>query len=163
MKEVWKDIEGYEGLYQVSNFGRIKSLTKNKFLKPKLRKGRCIAMLYKNFKYVDFPLNRLVAKTFIKKDLNEKDYVMRKDGNIMNCRSDNLFIVQKEKFVECTIFKNGYNQRLYFDYYGKKYTKKELLKIGNIAKSTFEDRIKRGWNVYETVEIPVAKIKGVNC
>ena len=26
MKEIWKDIEGYEGLYQISNFGRIKSL-----------------------------------------------------------------------------------------------------------------------------------------
>ena len=26
MKEVWKDIEGYEGYYQVSNFGRVKSL-----------------------------------------------------------------------------------------------------------------------------------------
>ena len=26
MKEIWKDIEGYEGLYQVSNFGRVKSL-----------------------------------------------------------------------------------------------------------------------------------------
>lgn len=27
MEEVWKDVEGYEGLYQVSNFGRVKSLT----------------------------------------------------------------------------------------------------------------------------------------
>ena len=26
MKEIWKDIEGYEGLYQVSNLGRVKSL-----------------------------------------------------------------------------------------------------------------------------------------
>ena len=26
MKEIWKDIEGYEGIYQVSNFGRVKSL-----------------------------------------------------------------------------------------------------------------------------------------
>ena len=29
MSEVWKDINGYEGLYQVSNFGRIKSLAKS--------------------------------------------------------------------------------------------------------------------------------------
>lgn len=27
--EVWKDIRGYEGLYQVSNLGRVKSLSKN--------------------------------------------------------------------------------------------------------------------------------------
>ena len=30
MKEIWKDIEGYEGKYQVSNLGRIKSLMKTK-------------------------------------------------------------------------------------------------------------------------------------
>lgn len=28
MEEIWKDIEGYEGLYQVSNFGNIKALDK---------------------------------------------------------------------------------------------------------------------------------------
>ena len=28
MKEIWKDIEGYEGLYQVSNYGNIKSLSR---------------------------------------------------------------------------------------------------------------------------------------
>lgn len=26
--EIWKDIEGYEGLYQISNFGRVKSLSR---------------------------------------------------------------------------------------------------------------------------------------
>ena len=30
MKEIWKDIEGYEGLYQVSNYGRVKSLPKKR-------------------------------------------------------------------------------------------------------------------------------------
>lgn len=33
MKEIWKDIKDYEGLYQVSNLGRVKSLKKNKILK----------------------------------------------------------------------------------------------------------------------------------
>ena len=30
MKETWKDIKGYEGLYQISNLGRVKSLKRNK-------------------------------------------------------------------------------------------------------------------------------------
>ncbi len=30
MKETWKDIQGYEGLYQISNLGRVKSLKRNK-------------------------------------------------------------------------------------------------------------------------------------
>ena len=50
MKEIWKDIEGYEGLYQVSNYGNIKSLsrvvknaygihrTEEKILKPQMKK-----------------------------------------------------------------------------------------------------------------------------
>ena len=33
MKEIWKDIEEYEGLYKISNTGKVKSLIKNKILK----------------------------------------------------------------------------------------------------------------------------------
>jgi hypothetical protein len=32
-EEVWKDIKGYDGIYKVSNFGRIKSIRNNKILK----------------------------------------------------------------------------------------------------------------------------------
>ena len=38
MNEIWKDIQGYEGLYQVSNYGRIKSLPK---LIKTLNSGKC--------------------------------------------------------------------------------------------------------------------------
>ncbi len=34
MEELWKDIKGYEGLYKISNLGNVKSLYKNKILKP---------------------------------------------------------------------------------------------------------------------------------
>lgn len=40
--EIWKDIEGYQGLYQISNLGNIKSLhnyRKGNILKPRLKKG----------------------------------------------------------------------------------------------------------------------------
>ena len=37
-KEVWKDIKGYEGLYQVSNLGRVKNKRRNKLLKLQLQK-----------------------------------------------------------------------------------------------------------------------------
>ena len=36
MSEIWKDIQGYEGLYQVSNLGRVKSLNYNKTSKSKI-------------------------------------------------------------------------------------------------------------------------------
>ena len=44
MEEIWKDIKGYENMYQISNFGRVKSLprkyagTKTRILKPHLEK-----------------------------------------------------------------------------------------------------------------------------
>lgn len=34
MKEIWKDIEEYEGIYQVSNLGRVKRVTTGRILKP---------------------------------------------------------------------------------------------------------------------------------
>ena len=79
--ETWKDIEGYEGKYQVSNFGRIKSLErkeymarnncyrvrKEKVLKPDIDKqGYEKVRLYKNGKGKNIFVHRLVAIAFIK-------------------------------------------------------------------------------------------------
>lgn len=52
-KEIWKDIEGYEGEYQISNYGNVKSLNylrtgKERILKPgKNRGGYYYVQLYK--------------------------------------------------------------------------------------------------------------------
>ena len=40
MDEIWKDITGYEGLYQISNLGRVKSLGNNKSIKEKILKHK---------------------------------------------------------------------------------------------------------------------------
>lgn len=47
MKEDWKDINGYEGLYQISNLGKVKSLKNNKILKENLNEYKQVK-LYKN-------------------------------------------------------------------------------------------------------------------
>lgn len=39
MKEYWKDIEGYEGLYQISNLGRVKSFYSGKVLKGRYKQA----------------------------------------------------------------------------------------------------------------------------
>lgn len=67
-KEIWKDIIGYEGLYQVSNFGRVKSFKfgKERILKPGTNKyGYLIVILCKNGKVKHFYVHRLVAEAFI--------------------------------------------------------------------------------------------------
>lgn len=72
MKEIFKDIEGYEGLYQVSNFGRVKSLgndktRKEKILKPakNIKYGYLYIVLCKQGKRKQHLVHRLVASAFL--------------------------------------------------------------------------------------------------
>jgi hypothetical protein len=66
MKEVWKNIEGYEDTYVVSNYGNIKNLKRGKILKPCDNKsGYLYTTLYKNGKSVKYYIHRLVATAFI--------------------------------------------------------------------------------------------------
>jgi hypothetical protein len=73
MTEEWKDIEGYENLYQVSNMGRVKSLGNGKSNKSKLKimkttlnhKGYPMIGLMNNGVKRTFSVHRLVAKAFI--------------------------------------------------------------------------------------------------
>ena len=67
-KEIWKDILGYEGLYQVSNFGRVKSIKfgKERLLRPQLIKNGYLCInLYKNNKCKRYLIHRLVAEHFL--------------------------------------------------------------------------------------------------
>lgn len=75
-KEIWKDIEGYENLYQVSNLGRVKSLgngksRKEKILKPrKQSNGYLTVILCKEGEGKNYLVHRLVAQAFIPNPLN---------------------------------------------------------------------------------------------
>lgn len=70
MKEIWKDIKGYEGLYQVSNLGRVKSLKrkyhpKDRILKPyKHPDGRMQVPIYRNGEMSMKKVHRVVAEAF---------------------------------------------------------------------------------------------------
>ena len=92
--EEWKDIKGYEGLYQVSNLGNVKSLKRNttheRILKQrKNRDGYLYVNLCKEGKTKTKKIHRLVAEHFISNDEN-KYSVNHKDGIKNNNNVENL-------------------------------------------------------------------------
>ena len=91
MNEEWRWIKGYEGLYQVSNLGRVKSIYKKEHLfKPyKNKKGYLIVCLTKNKKSKILRVHRLVAQAFLPNPHNYKE-INHKDENKENNYLENL-------------------------------------------------------------------------
>jgi hypothetical protein len=89
--EIWKSINNYENLYEVSNLGRVRSLNKlkSRILKPRIRDGYYAVSLSKNNKRKDGKISRLVAIAFIENPLNLV-IVNHLDGNKLNNNADNL-------------------------------------------------------------------------
>jgi hypothetical protein len=92
--EIWKFVEGYDKMYQVSNFGRVKSYWFNtpKILKKrKSKRGYLVVdLVNKNTKKRKVAkVHRLVAQAFIN-NTEQKPFVNHIDGNKTNPRVDNL-------------------------------------------------------------------------
>ena len=131
--EIWKDIEGYEGLYQVSNKGRIKSLNRidsrghkvnEKILSSKPNnKGYLRVHLYKNGKRKPFSVHRLVAIAFIPNPNNLLE-VNHKDENKENNTVDNLEWCDRKYNANY----GGRNERASVSNKGKKHKKHKKYK-----------------------------------
>lgn len=106
MEEIFKDIPGYEGIYQVSNLGRVKSLpreiwkngfyiTKEKILKPNIGNIKyCYVILYKNLQKKTIRVHQLVAMAFLNHTpCGHKLVVNHKDFNRLNNNVENLEII----------------------------------------------------------------------
>lgn len=93
--EIWRDVVGYEGLYQVSNLGRVKSLpratTKGKTLKIQINPENkyCYVGLCRDNKKATKRVHVLVANAFLGVNLN-KLQVNHIDGNKANNNVKNL-------------------------------------------------------------------------
>lgn len=94
LKEIWKDIPGYEGRYQVSNLGRVKSLNYKRtgtaqILKPANSLGYRVVNLCKHGSGKMFGIHRLVALVFIPNPL-KLSVINHKDENRANNVTSNL-------------------------------------------------------------------------
>lgn len=95
MEEVWKDVPGFEGAYQISNHGRVRSIPRRG---TRLKEIRTISytrdgyarirLIFKE-KDVTVRIHRLVAEAFIPK-VEGKDTVNHIDGNKLNNHAENL-------------------------------------------------------------------------
>lgn len=118
MKEIWKDIKGYEGIYQVSSEGRVRSLDrvedrgrniKGKILKPSINPyGYCVVGLFKNGTQKKNMVHRLVAEAFIPNPDNkpEIDHIntikidntvfLNEDGSVNYDKTNLRWVTKKE-------------------------------------------------------------------
>lgn len=114
MKEIWKDIEGYKGIYQVSTLGRVKSVgrilsyknhqdreQKETIMHPYKSRDYLGIVLYSCGKRKSFLVHRLVADTFIP-NIENKEEVNHKNGNKHDNRVENLeWVTHSENNLHC--------------------------------------------------------------
>lgn len=133
--EIWKDVVGYEGLYEVSNTGKVRN-NKTKINKSIIldTKGYVRVVLYRNGKPIFKRVHRLVAKAFIANHLN-KLQVNHIDGNKNNNYVSNLEWVTNQENMTHAI-KNGLFDKQRNNNKGSKnnsakLTEKQVLEIRN--------------------------------
>ena len=141
MEEYWKDVPGYEGEYQVSNLGRVKSFVQNKngkILKTHLQEGYQRVALTKDKTHKQYGVHQLVMLTFIGDCPKGKEI-----DHINTIRNDNRL----ENLRYCTRQENLHNPitNMRIILANKTYKKKKK----PILQYTFNGELLRQWECVE--------------
>lgn len=108
-REEWRPIQGYKGLYAVSNKGRVKNLETGKVLKNKIDGAGYLAV---GLKGKNYNVHRLMAQAFIENPLSLPQ-VHHKDENKLNNDISNLEWVSASKNVRHSIYKQSFKINQY--------------------------------------------------
>lgn len=158
--EKWKNILGFDGNYQISNYGNVKSFINNIILKPGIASKRNNKQGYKvvNLKGKLYYIHRLVAEAFIPNIAN-KPQINHIDGNKLNNKVDNLEWCTNSENIkhaykiglkEYKEEKISLNQKEWHREFGKRYA---ATKENNVFKEKwFRDKYKDKILKYKKVE-----------
>lgn len=94
--EEWKNIKNYEGIYQVSNYGRIKNQKTGRIRKLVLSDRYYEIVLSKNGRSKLFKVHRLVAEAFVPNPLNKKTVNHLDNNHLNNCVDNLVWATQQE-------------------------------------------------------------------
>lgn len=159
--EEWKNIIGYEGLYEVSNKGNVRNVRRNKLLKlSKNRYGYIQVYLYKNGIRTGLKVHRLVAQAFIENPDNLPEVNHKNEDKIDN-RVENLEFCDHKYNVNYghrtenainTRVKNGYadpdfigfglNEKEYMKEYNRIYRENNIEKLSEYSKRYYQEHKK---------------------
>lgn len=156
MEELWKDIPGYEGIYQVSNMGRVRSLDRRRLVNNcygrqsyRSDKGREIAQTDNGHGYLIVSLrkdhrknhyvHRLVAEAFCKRPGDSVKVVNHKDYNTKNNRADNLECVTQAENINYSRDRMCRPHKSRPTNTGEKY----IYRIKNVGEDSFRVHVRR--------------------
>lgn len=147
MKEIWKDIKGYEGIYKISNIGRVKNkLTEEIKKQSDNGNGYKNVNLWKQNKGKTFYIHRLVAEAFIENTLNKTEvhhidsdrsnntvenlaWVTTKENNNLGKRIERL--TNNKRWIETrsTSMAKAREKSIVINSYKTKFTKGDFVKV----------------------------------
>lgn len=163
MIETWKDIEGYEGFYQISNFGNVKSVArffplaltsdkvrfrKETLLRPNSDGGYPKVTLYRNGVGKGYLVHRLVTAAFLGK-CEKGIQVCHSDGNPLNNNIQNLRYGDAKENARDRIL---HGRQLFGENHKKsKLTEKQVLEIREkLSKGINQRKIAKDFNVSQS-------------
>lgn len=159
MEEIWRDVPGYEGLYQASTEGNIRSLnyngTRGKIQNLKRKENKKgyyrVVLCNKDHKKKEHQWGRVIALTFIPNPENKPE-ITYIDKDATNNKPENIkWATYREVSIE-----NLEDKHIIYD--GKSFrNEKEMAKYYNISETNYRRRKQRGWSLEETLSIPVNK------